>query len=213
MTRPGSSAAPHSSAANDEEEEEEELSAAEVIDRMSRAWINEKFSPVLLPHQTQVVECLLDQIRQMEASLKEVGASDFRVPLHRLELARVRFLVASYLRIRLRKIERFVHTLGQEESEELLSKEEQAFAANYKSALETHFRTLALQHLPGEFGSMPGPRTDPPPPSARLAAAATVFAAVPSGAPAVNGLFVSDDSGLGKEEEIDLEPGSQHLIK
>lgn len=38
------------------------------------------------------------KIKQMESNLKEVGKSDFRVPLHRLELARVRFLIASYLR-------------------------------------------------------------------------------------------------------------------
>lgn len=42
------------------------MTAAEVIERMTTAWINEKFSPVLLPHQTQVVECLLDQVRIKE---------------------------------------------------------------------------------------------------------------------------------------------------
>ncbi len=118
-----------------EEEEEEEVTPAEVIQRMTSAWINEKFAPVLLPYQTQIVDCLLDQIKQMEGNLKEVGKADFRVPLHKLELARVRFLVVSYLRLRLKKIEKFIHTLTIDQ-EDLLSSEERAFARNYKTTLQ-----------------------------------------------------------------------------
>ncbi len=99
------------------EEEEEELTVGEVVQRLQTAWINEKFAPALLPHQTQVVECLIDQVsdswdalrhsmnptsllqtRQMEINLSSVSKTDFRVPLHRQELARVRYLLAAYLR-------------------------------------------------------------------------------------------------------------------
>ncbi len=118
-----------------DDEEEEELSTKEVIQRMQvrlafynliwlfnwmdffiwqTSWINERFAPDLLPPETQILNCLLDQIRQMERNLSEVGGNkaDFRVPIHRMEIARVRFLIASYLRVRLQKIHKFIHTLG-----------------------------------------------------------------------------------------------------
>ena len=59
----------------------------------------------------QVASCMMDQLGQMESNLLEVGQKDVRVPLHQMEMQRVRFLLTSYWRIRLEKIQRFIHTL------------------------------------------------------------------------------------------------------
>ena len=102
-----------------EEEEEEELSAQEVVKRLKvkegideaqismfpfflfqTFWLNEKFSPCLLSHQSDVIECLSEQIQQIENNLNRAGKNDFRIPLHKMEVARIRFMMAAYLRIR-----------------------------------------------------------------------------------------------------------------
>ena len=61
--------------AHEEDEEEEELSVREVVDRMEKAWLNERFAPSLLPPQTQLVECLKDQMKQVESNLQQVLSS------------------------------------------------------------------------------------------------------------------------------------------
>ena len=70
----------------------------------------------------EIVECMLDQVRTMEENLLKLKKGDVRVPVHRyilytnitaetgifffrLELQRIKFMVNSYLRIRLQKIQ------------------------------------------------------------------------------------------------------------
>ena len=54
------------------------------------AWLNEKFSPRLLPPATEVLNCLMEQLAQLENNLVQVSKTDFRVPLHKMEVARIR---------------------------------------------------------------------------------------------------------------------------
>jgi len=195
-------------ASAEDDDEEEELTAAEVIVRMTKWWINEKFSPDLLPHQTQLVDCLLDQIKQMEANLKCVARTDFRAPLHKLEVARVTFVVASYLRTRLTKIEKFIWTQDIDHllAEGALSREEATFARSHKKSLEEHLQTLAMVHMPGDFGAkMPdGRRCEPPPPKPDTDA--YIFASAECDCPAV---VVDNVEG----QEVDLAKESQHVLR
>ncbi len=70
---------------------------------------------------------------------------------------------------------------------------------------------LALQHLPGEFSHLPDRRrADPPLPSAAAASRTMVFAGATSPLKAVE---LSDPAGLGRQEEVDMEPGSQHILR
>ena len=39
-----------------------------------QAWMNEKFSPELLEHKTHIVDCILEQIKEM-VSLQLMGSS------------------------------------------------------------------------------------------------------------------------------------------
>lgn len=41
------------------------LLAAVSVDCLLQAWMNEKFSPELLEHKTHIVECILEQIKEM----------------------------------------------------------------------------------------------------------------------------------------------------
>ena len=45
------------------EEYEEELTAAEVLQKLEDAWLNEKHSPELLEPKIEIVECMLEQVK------------------------------------------------------------------------------------------------------------------------------------------------------
>ena len=66
-----------------------------------QAWQNERFAPELLEHKTEVVDCILEQIKEMvrrvypqrefhstlqEENLSHVGRGDFVAGIHRLEV-------------------------------------------------------------------------------------------------------------------------------
>ena len=94
-----------------EEQYEEELTAAEVLQKLEDAWLNEKHAPELLESKIEIVECMLDQVRTMEENLSKVKKGDIRVPVHRMETQRIKFMVNSYLRLRLRKIQSNIFSL------------------------------------------------------------------------------------------------------
>ena len=94
-----------------EEQYEEELTAAEVLQKLEDAWLNEKHAPELLESKMEIVECMLDQVKTMEENLAKVKKGDIRVPVHRMEIQRIKFMANSYLRLRLRKIQSNIFTL------------------------------------------------------------------------------------------------------
>ena len=68
---------------NEEEVIEEELTAAEVLQKMEDAWMNEKHAPELLESKIEIIECMLDQIKTMEDNLMKLKKGDIRAPVHR----------------------------------------------------------------------------------------------------------------------------------
>ncbi|XP_043288004.1 DNA replication complex GINS protein SLD5 [Venturia canescens] len=136
--------------------EEEELTAEQAMTAMDNAWLNEKFAPEILPHETELVDCMLRQIAYMLENVKRLKEDDLRLGLHTLEVERIRFVISSYLRLRIEKIERYViHVLSEERKrsaeERYLSPEEFKFAQDYLASVEKLFKTLALQHMPPNF--------------------------------------------------------------
>ena len=61
-------------------------------------------SPELLPYQGEMLELMLGQIAHMEENMKDLDKNDFRYVVHQMELERIRYIVASYLRSRLQKM-------------------------------------------------------------------------------------------------------------
>ena len=52
-----------------------------------QAWFNEKFSPELLEAKTDLVDCMLEQISEMEENIARAKKGDFKVSLHRMEVS------------------------------------------------------------------------------------------------------------------------------
>ncbi|PRD28550.1 UNVERIFIED_CONTAM: Gins4 [Trichonephila clavipes] len=90
--------------APEDNETEEMTTAAEVIQKLEEVWVNEKLSPELMQYEGELVDCMLDQIQYMETSLQKIQKEDFRIVFHKMELDRIKYVLSSYLRIRLEKV-------------------------------------------------------------------------------------------------------------
>jgi len=135
-----------------EEEYEEELSAAEVLAKLEEAWINERNSPELLHPRMEMVDCMLEQLKTMEGNLARLSKGDLRLPVHRMELGRIRFVINSYLRARLQKIESQIwHYTGPGEAGSRMTQEEAAFAVSFRETGTSLLNSLVLKHLPGTW--------------------------------------------------------------
>lgn len=60
---------------------------------------------------------MLEQIQHMENNMSKLDKQDFRLLAHRMELERIRFIISSYLRLRLEKIELYTQYILKQESE------------------------------------------------------------------------------------------------
>ncbi|XP_050484509.1 DNA replication complex GINS protein SLD5 isoform X2 [Bombus huntii] len=165
--------------AEDSDQEEEELTAQSVLLAIEEAWLNEKFAPEILPHRSDLIECMLQQITHMEENMK---------------------------RARLEKIEKYtIHILSQEanrSSEDCyLSVAELQFAKEFLASIETLFKTVALQHMPGNFQTFEVDTL-----AVKPNMQAYVFLRAND---RINGILLPGSM----DEEIDLEPGSQHIIQ
>ncbi|XP_068977886.1 DNA replication complex GINS protein SLD5 [Bombus flavifrons] len=192
--------------AEDSDQEEEELTAQSVLLAIEEAWLNEKFAPEILPHRSDLIECMLQQITHMEENMKRLDKGDIRLMIHRMELDRIKYMISNYLRARLEKIEKYtIHILSQEanrSSEDCyLSVAELQFAKEFLASIETLFKTVALQHMPGNFQTFEVDTL-----AVKPNMQAYVFLRAND---RINGILLPGSM----DEEIDLEPGSQHIIQ
>jgi len=134
--------------------DEETMTPYEVLMKLTNAWLNEKMSPELLLPLESEVECLLEQIRLEEDKFSKLPPRDETVRHMQLEVERVRFLVASYLRTRLAKIQKYCWFINDQESKRApssksrLMPEEYKFLREYIAVVEGHLSTAALSHMP-----------------------------------------------------------------
>jgi GINS complex subunit 4 len=189
------------------EEEVEELSAGEVLSKLEEAWINEKNSPELLTPKMEMVECMLEQVSTMNENLDRLDKGDIRISLFRMELSRIKFLLNSYLRTRLEKIQDnfFYYSQTNADNPSKLSKEEAEFLTKYQDSAGELFDDLCLRHLQGRFDIG---KTGMKPPQPNLQSA--VFIRVLQD---IDGLEIRDGAGAGRDDTIDLEAGEQHLVQ
>ena len=189
--------------------DEEPETVQNVLKAMEEIWLNEKFSPELLPHRIEIVDCVLDQVQQMEENVSRLKKNDFRVVIHRMELDRLQYVVASYLRTRVDKIELFAKKILQDDSKrdpdkKYLSPAEYKFATEYSSHMESHFQLLAMNHMPTHVQTMEKSKMMVLPNTSSY-----VFLRAKRN---ISGIIVEGDSET-QEEEVDLDENSQHIMQ
>lgn len=191
---------------DDDDDESEIKTTAEVLTEVTNAWLNEKFAPEILQHKSEYIDCLLLQISHMEDNIKKkLTNNDMRLFIYQQEIDRIRFIVSSYLRTRLLKIERYVINILKEESERnederLLTKAELQFARNYAINMETLLKSVVLQHLPSSLQEFE---------IEKLAVSPNLHAHVIMRAnKKIDGVIIPGPT----DEEVDFEEDSVHII-
>lgn len=126
-------------------------------DLLKRAWRNEKAAPEILRFEAALVQRSREQIELMEETVEEFtknGGDPLTVSLYRMDLDRTLFLLRSYLRTRLQKIEKFMfHIRKTPELWNKLSKQEQKFAKRCTEDMQQHFEQSVLSKMPERYKS------------------------------------------------------------
>ena len=147
----------------------------------------------------------------MDENLSKLKKGDMRTPVHRLEISRIRFIINSYLRLRLSKIQSNIYHYMKtpenslENNPSRMTVEEMTFANQYHQDLTEHFSNLALRHIPGAWDAA---KVTPSAPGPNLGQA--VFVSVRQNCPGVD---IPDPAGLGRDDTVDLVEGDQHMMQ
>ncbi|ETK85016.1 hypothetical protein F442_10223 [Phytophthora nicotianae P10297] len=125
----------------------------EDVQRMRTLWVNELNAPEILQYDEEMVSEMLEQIRNQQEYVDSVyedrtqltEEKSFVNKLYQMEIDRLRYMVSSYLRTRLRKIEKFaIHILQDEVLTQRLSVKERNFAQQFVMLFESHVNDLAI---------------------------------------------------------------------
>ncbi|XP_058723153.1 DNA replication complex GINS protein SLD5-like [Vicia villosa] len=127
------------------------------VELLKRAWRNEKAAPEILPFQSDLIARVREQIELMEETVEEkssVGTDPLSVSLYQMDLDRTLFLLRSYLRIRILKIEKYMfHIRKTDELWNRLSKDEKFFTERCTDDLKKHLEESVLSKLPENYQS------------------------------------------------------------
>lgn len=154
----------------EDDDEEDEAAPASDVALLKVAWLNEVHSPELQFFEEDVVNAVRADLERQQEEVDARPADtelNFVYNLYQQEIDRVKFVLTSYLRTRLRKIQRHaIYTLADEATFQRLSAAEQEFAKGYVDMVERHFNVSFLNGLPERFrdiaaeGMVPRPQLD-----------------------------------------------------
>ncbi|KAB1213824.1 DNA replication complex GINS protein SLD5 [Morella rubra] len=133
----------------------ESLVSTPDVELLKRAWRNEKAAPEILHFQTDLIRRVIGQIQLTEETIEEFssdGIDPLTVSLYQMDLDRTQYLLRSYLRIRLQKIEKYMfHISNKPEVQSRLSGQEKGFARRCTEDMERHLEEGVLSKLPENY--------------------------------------------------------------
>lgn len=135
----------------------ESLMSTTDVELLKRAWRHEKAAPEILRYEASLVQRTREQIQLMEETVEEFaesGTDPLTVSLYQMDLDRTQFLLRSYLRIRLQKIEKYMFHILKTELWNRLSEQEQKFAKRCTDDLGKHLDQSVLSKLPDGYKSV-----------------------------------------------------------
>lgn len=133
-----------------EEDGEDDEDTSVLVEQMKAALLNEKAAPDVLHFEEKLVDNLLESLQSQQKVLDTnvfTADAQFYAALYQMEIDRVKYLVASYLRTRLAKLKKFV-MYQMSEQPAVLSTAETIFLKQYSDLKEKHFRSAVLDQLP-----------------------------------------------------------------
>lgn len=136
----------------------ESLISTTDVELLKRAWRNEKAAPEILPFKEALVKRAKEQIQLVEETVDEPaesGHDPLIASLYQMDLDRAQFLLRSYLRVRLQKIEKFMfHIWNSDTYRNHLSIEEEEFTQRCISDIGKHLEEAVLSKLPDNYQSV-----------------------------------------------------------
>ncbi|XP_051113604.1 DNA replication complex GINS protein SLD5 [Andrographis paniculata] len=124
---------------------------------LKTAWRNEKAAPEILKFDSDLVQRSRQQLHLMEEMVNDFnsnGVDPLTVSLYQMDLDRTMFLLRSYVRTRLQKIEKYVfHINKTTELWNRLSMQEQRFARRCAGDLTKNLEQSVLSKLPEQYQS------------------------------------------------------------
>ncbi|TKY64381.1 DNA replication complex GINS protein SLD5 [Spatholobus suberectus] len=128
------------------------------VELLKRAWRNEKAAPEILRFESHLISRLKEQIQLMEETVEEKSSAatdPLSVSLYQMDVDRTLFLLRSYLRIRIQKIEKYMfHIQKTGELWNRLSKDEKHFTKTCIEDLKQHLEESVLSKLPENYQSV-----------------------------------------------------------
>ncbi|KIM87745.1 hypothetical protein PILCRDRAFT_814459 [Piloderma croceum F 1598] len=126
------------------------------LQQLIRHWMNERHAPDILPVQQTLLSGLLDHIRRQSDTVQilrsDPSSSEedhFRIMLVQTEIERVKFIVRSYVRTRLFKIEKYARYITTNaDVQSRMSATEQQHATRHATLTDEHFFQSVLRSLP-----------------------------------------------------------------
>ncbi|XXG64597.1 hypothetical protein AAC387_Pa05g2503 [Persea americana] len=139
------------------EEDAQSLAETTDVELLKRAWRNEKAAPEILTFQANLVQRSREQIQLLEETVEELSGNasdDLIISLYQMDLDRTLFLLRSYLRVRLQKIEKYMLHISKTLLWNRLSEQEQKFAEKCTDIMEKHLQQSVLARLPYGYQSI-----------------------------------------------------------
>lgn len=123
-----------------------------------QAWVSERIAPEILPYDQTLVDITNRKIRKQIETLEETEIRDaktnFKLVIIQTELERVKYLMRSYLRTRIHKIDKYaLHCLRDQDVMLRLSNLEKQYVQKHQAILERHYHLAFLKDLP-EAGNL-----------------------------------------------------------
>lgn len=145
----------------DDEELYEEGQETKVRELMRR-WMDERLVPDLLPWHGELVAEILEMLQsqndiaaQLQSNANTTEEEHFAVMLVQTEVERIKFVLRSYLRSRLQKIEKYTpYILATPEIQRNLSELEQNYVQRFGDLVGSHFQVSTLNSLPPHMHSL-----------------------------------------------------------
>ncbi|KAI9838518.1 MAG: GINS complex subunit [Sclerophora amabilis] len=132
-------------------------SAERDLQDLTRAWVAERVGPEILPFREGVVGRVVERLRgQVEQVEMQTGNMDpktnFRLIIIQTEVERVKFLVRSYLRARIAKIDKYaLHILRTPALRSCLSPPELQYLTQHQALLHHHYLSSFLHSFPDKL--------------------------------------------------------------
>ncbi|KAI9785087.1 MAG: GINS complex subunit [Candelina submexicana] len=120
---------------------------------LTRAWVTERVAPEILPWPEALMERMMEKIELVETQTGNMDPkTNFRLIIIQTELERIKFLVRSFLRARLAKIDRHaLYILTNPSQRSRLSTSEQSYLTAHQSLLSNHYHVSFLSNFPTQL--------------------------------------------------------------